>query len=169
MKKLLLFGLLLLFFTGCNQERINVTKQPLPNLGDSVYSTKIVVFALNNYTDIPSAGRRAANLVAGILKTKGYIVYPYYDLYKKLTIKDMQNIAYRKGAPYFIYGGVSEWRYKVGIDGDPAVSLQVTLYATKSLKAVWSATGSISNWGNDSIGTSAQQLINDMFEARSTF
>jgi hypothetical protein len=164
MKKFFFLGFLILFLTGCNQERINVTNKALPSSG-----TRVMVFALNNYTDIPSAGRRASNIIAGVLKAKGYDVYSYYDTYKKLTIKDMQNIAYKHGFSYFIYGGVSEWRYKVGIDGDPAVSLQFTLYATKSLVSMWSATGSISNWGNDSLGTSAQQLINDMIESRPIF
>jgi hypothetical protein len=39
----------------------------------------------------------------------------------------------------------------------------MSLYKTKNAKLVWSATGSDSDWGNASIGTTAQDLIDEMF------
>jgi len=165
-KKLFFIGFVILLFTGCTQQTINVTHQQLPEAVEGSYKTQISVFPLNNYTDIPGAGMRASNIVGGILKANGYYVISHPN---KLTFKQMQNIASKYHSQYFLYGGVSEWRYKTGIDGDPAVSLQLTLYATKTLKIMWSSTGSISNWGNDSLGTSAQELINNMIDAHGIF
>lgn len=61
-----------------------------------------------------------------------------------------------------MYGGVSEWRYKTGIDGEPAVSIQLGFYKTKNAKLKWNAAGSDSDWGNASIGTTAQDLLEEM-------
>ncbi len=66
------------------------------------------------------------------------------------------------GCGYFMTGGVSEWRYKNGIDGEPVVSLRLTLYNASTGRAVWSATGSAGNWGNDTLGRTAQALIEEM-------
>ncbi len=124
---------------------------------------KVSVFRLNNYTDTPRAGMRASNIIEGILRSKGYIVISHVKD-KALSFKKAKKIAKKDGSKYFVYGGVSEWRYKTGIDGEPSVSLQIGLYKTKKGKLVWSGVGSDSDWGNGSIGTLAQDLILEMFE-----
>ena len=164
MKKLIFIGFIILLFTGCTEETINVTDKSLPEPSQNT----ICVFPLSNYTDIPGAGLRASNIVSGVLQAKGYNII-HFNFHNKLSFKEMQNIASKYHSSYFLYGGVSEWRYKTGIDGDPAVSLQLTLYSTRTLNSVWSATGSISNWGNDSLGTSAQELVNNMLTAHNVF
>jgi len=155
-------------FAGCSTSSLVTTQKSLPNVYEDVNSTtqekkdvKITIFRLNNYTDTPRAGMRAANILEGILLTKGYDVKS--RLKDKIpSIKKARKIAKDDGSKYFMYGGVSEWRYKTGIDGEPAVSLQVSLYKTKNAKLVWSATGSDSDWGNASIGTTAQDLLDEM-------
>jgi hypothetical protein len=122
---------------------------------------RITLFRLNNYTDTPRAGLRAANIVEGILRSRGYIVKTH-NKEKVNSVKKARKIAKNDGSDYFMYGGVSEWRYKTGIDGEPAVSLQLSLYKTKNGKLVWSGTGSDSDWGNASIGTTAQELLEEM-------
>ena len=104
---------------------------------------------------------RASNILEGILLSKGYNVASHIT--EKLpSMKKAKKIAKEDGSKYFMYGGVSEWRYKTGIDGEPAVSMQISLYKTKNSKLVWTATGSDSDWGNASVGTTAQDLILDM-------
>lgn len=61
-----------------------------------------------------------------------------------------------------MYGGVSEWRYKTGIDGEAAVSLMLSLVDLKTSQVVWSATASDTSWSNSSLGTLAQNLIQKM-------
>ncbi|SFV58406.1 Extracellular Matrix protein PelC [hydrothermal vent metagenome] len=146
------------------------TPKGLPKVYEDVNDTyqkkndiAVSVFRLQNFTDTPRAGMRAANIVEGILKSKGYRVISHVNE-KKYTLKKAYKKAKDDDAKYFIYGGVSEWRYKTGIDGEPAVSLQISLYKTKNKKLVWSATGSDSDWGNGSIGTTAQSLMLEMME-----
>lgn len=161
---------LTILVSACSTSSLIVTQKGLPAVYEDVNEThqkkkdvSVSLFRLNNYTDTPRAGMRAANLIEGILLTKGYKVKSH--LKEKIpSMKKAKKIAKEDGSKYFVYGGVSEWRYKTGIDGEPAVSLQVSLYKTKKSKLVWSATGSDSDWGNASIGTTAQDLLLEMME-----
>ncbi len=162
--------LLLTLFSGCSTSALIATNKVLPPVYVENNAThevkreiKISLFRLNNYTDTPRAGMRAANIIEGILLAKEYKLSNHF--FKKTpSLKKARKISKKDGSKYFMYGGVSEWRYKTGIDGEPAVSLQLSLYKTKNGKLVWSATGADSNWGNSSIGTTAQKLIIDMME-----
>jgi len=153
---------------GCSTASIVVTDKPLPALykkgNDGTVkksNVKVSLFRLNNYTDTPRAGMRAASILEGVLLTKGYKVKSHITS-KTVSLKKAKKIAKEDGSEYFMYGGVSEWRYKTGIDGEPAVSLQCSLYKTEGAKLVWSGTGSDSDWGNASIGTTAQDLLTEM-------
>ena len=165
-----IFTILVILISGCSTATIVATEKPLPKVYRDHNAThkkkstiKITIFRLNNYTDTPRAGLRASNIMEGILITKGYKIKSHiYD--KTPNLKKARKIAKADKSKYFMYGGVSEWRYKTGIDGEPAVSLQATLYKTKNGKKEWSATGSDSDWGNASIGTTAQDLLLEMME-----
>ena len=157
--KTLLIFVISLFFVGCSanvQTNMQLSK---------VYSSKesISLFALKNYTDTPQAGLRASNLLEGILLAHGYAVTNHIQEDEK-SLDEMRSIAMKENAKYLLYGGVSEWRYKTGIDGEPAVSLKCVLIEAQTGKVVWSATASDNAWGNGSIGTTAQSLIETMLK-----
>ena len=145
----------ILFLAGCSTSSLVKTEQRLENRGT------VSLFSLHNYTDTPRAGMRSANIVEGILLSKGFTLKSHIvegpDSFAKA-----QQVAIKDNSVSFIIGGVSEWRYKTGIDGEPAVSLQLSMYNTNSGRLEWSATGADSDWGTDSIGTTAQQLIQNM-------
>lgn len=145
----------LLVISGCSYTV--QSRGEIPN--DKVIS----IFAMKNYTDTPRAGERASNILEGILLTKGYTVISHVSQ-SNLSFEEMQKIAKQDDAKYFFHGGVSEWRYKTGIDGEPAVSLTCVLYKTKDAQVVWSATASDSDWGTSSIGTTAQNLLESMIK-----
>ncbi len=161
-------GVSVVFFAGCSSTALITTKKSLPVVYKDINAThemkcdvSISLFRLHNYTDTPRAGMRASNIIEGLLLAKGYNVKSHIT--EKLpSMKKARKIAKEDGSKYFMYGGVSEWRYKTGIDGEPAVSFQATLYKTKNAKLVWSATGSDSDWGNASIGSTAQDLLTEM-------
>ncbi len=170
MLKLFLLALTGFVFFGCTSNLIVSTRKSLPPVYEDINDTyqkkhdiPVSVFRLQNYTDTPRAGMRAANIIEGILKSKGYRVISHVNE-KKYSLKKAHKRAKEDDSKYFIYGGVSEWRYKTGIDGEPAVSLQISLYKTKNKKLVWSATGSDSDWGNGSIGTTAESLMLEMMQ-----
>ncbi|MEO1938403.1 MAG: DUF4136 domain-containing protein [Sulfurimonas sp.] len=138
---------------------MQVTNQQLPQIQQK-NKPVILLFSLQNYTDTPRAGKRAANIVEGVLSAKGYSVF-YHS--QALSLEKERMIAKNKNADYFMSGAVSEWRYKTGIDGEPAVSLRIALYDVKNGKLVWSGVGANNDWGKGSIGTTAQSLIEEMF------
>jgi len=172
MKKLhtIILATFIAITAGCSAPSLITTQKSLPKIYKDVNATHeekqdvtITLFRLNNYTDTPRAGLRASNILEGIFLAKGYIVKSHFTK-KTPSIKKARKIAKEDGSKYFMYGGVSEWRYKTGIDGEPAVSLQTSLYKTKNAKLVWSATGADSDWGNASIGTTAQDLLLEMMK-----
>ncbi|MEN3029187.1 MAG: hypothetical protein ABDH29_08300 [Aquificaceae bacterium] len=56
--------------------------------------------------------------------------------------------------------GCNEFRYKAGIDGEPAVSVTLKIYSVKNQKLLYVATASKSGWYFQSVSTLTQQIIN---------
>ncbi|EQD28248.1 lipoprotein, partial [mine drainage metagenome] len=63
---------------------------------------------------------------------------------------------------YALTGSVQEWRYKTGVDGEPAVSVTFNLVDMTTGKTVWSATGSRTGWSRSSVGSVGQTLIDQL-------
>lgn len=119
-------------------------------------SSKITVLTFINNSETPSSGLKVKNIVENELFSKGYNVVflnsdsdtdtiSEKDIYKK--IDEM-----RKDVRYFVFGYVNEWRYKSGIDFEPAVSLTINIYDTKNDSIIWS--GRISKNGSSYSSTS---------------
>lgn len=168
MKNLLTLATATLLLAGCSTTAMIATNKELPQVYVDVNKThqikndiKITLLRFGNYTDTPKAGQRATNIVEGVLLAKGYDVTTHM-MQTQESLSAAQAQARKDNAKYFLTGGVSEWRYKTGIDGEPAVSLKLSLYKTQNAALVWSATGSDSDWGTGSIGTTAQKLIEKM-------
>ena len=158
--RLIGLAIVLVLFVGCSSRTLVYTNNNLPQVEESK-DISVSLFMLNNYTDTPRAGMRSSNIIEGILLSKGYIV-DNHIMSETVELKAAQIIAEKENTNYFFIGGVSEWRYKTGIDGEPAVSLQCSMYETNTSKLVWSATGADSDWGVGSIGTTAQDLLETM-------
>jgi len=159
MKKFWCIGIVAVgLLSGCTQSELS-RSAPFPTLPHST----IAVFPFANYTDTPQAGERAANLFQGILAARGYGVNAFANTHGG-NPGEKCRLARSRGAQYLIDGALSEWRYKTGIDGEPAVSLSIRLLDARNCRTLWSATGSDSDWGNASIGTTAQKLMTDLIE-----
>lgn len=151
-----------ILFSGCSTTALVSTQNSLPPVNKTA---QISMFELANYTDTPRAGMRATNIVEGVLLARGYTLKTHISQ-KIDSLEDAKDSAKEDKSQYFLIGGISEWRYKTGIDGEPAVSLKLSLYNTEDAKLIWSATGSDSDWGNGSIGSTAQNLIEQMTLAK---
>ncbi len=163
--KIFLSTIILLTVTGCS--RLEKISSPLPSKQIYINHVKkvatISLFALNNYTDTPDAGLRASNIIYGVLEANGYNVIQH-TFATSFKLSNAIKIAKKDKANYLMYGGVSEWRYKTGIDAQPAISIQCSLIDIKTSKVIWSATASDNSWGNSSIGTTAQKLIESILK-----
>lgn len=160
--KLFFIFLIILFFSACSKSVIVQKNSAMPDLKNN---PKITIFALSNYTDTPQAGLRASNIIEGVLLSKNYKVFNAIGL-GNISLKQQLKIAKENNSDYILNGGVSEWRYKTGIDGEPAISLNCKFIDTNSTEIIWSVTASSNDWGNASIGTTAQSMIILMFETK---
>ena len=60
---------------------------------------------------------------------------------------------------YALTGTVSEWRYKVGVDGEPVVGVALQLIDVNTGQVVWSAAGSRTGWSRSAVSGVAQKLL----------
>jgi hypothetical protein len=131
-----------------------------------------VLLPIANNTETPQAGQRAASIAQGLMASYGYANlarYPasgddetLFDPAKPDQQQAALAWARQQNARYALTGAVNEWRYKVGVDGEPAVGLSFAVLDVQSGKAVWSATGSRTGWSRDAVSGVAQKLERDL-------
>jgi len=126
----------------------------------------IVILPFENFTEVPLAGQKASGIAEGVFVSKGFNISERfynnkYEDYSDQEIKDLLKKASSKNIKYAVTGYVNEWRYKTG---EPAVSITLKIIETETGKTVWTAVGSKTGWGYESVGTVAQKLINEMID-----
>lgn len=125
-----------------------------------------------NHTETPQAGLRAEAIAANLLRGQGLVRLQTYPAGlvaetllepadRKLADKAM-NWAREQGVRYAVSGEVNEWRYKVGIDGEPAVGLTLQVLDLNDGRVVYSAAGGKSGWSREALSAVAQKLMKDM-------
>jgi hypothetical protein len=132
-------------------------------------SAKWVMLPILNHTDVPQAGLRAEAITEGLLRAGGInnlTRYPatltqdtLFEPAERKVMDEANKWARSQGARYAIYGAVDEWRYKVGIDGEPAVGVALHIIDLQSGGVVWSGVGGKSGWSRESLSGVAQKLI----------
>ena len=126
-----------------------------------------IVLPFENNTETPLAGLRASKIAEGVLISHGFNIKGKIYKQKEYKAEEIQKLiedAKREGYRYAVIGTVNEWRYKTGIDGEPAVNFTMKIVDLNTDKAVWSGVASKSGMGYSSIGTLAQDLFNELIE-----
>ncbi len=161
MKKLFIFlemSSLILFLSACATMAVNSDNSKLGK------NDSYLVTVFKNYTQTPYAGARISSMLDGIMLSRGYKTYNASTILRNYS-SEKENIdktirhAKKKGIRYVIAGSVNEFRYKTGIEGEPAVSITIFVYNTDTGKIIWSSTGSATGWSNQSRTTVMQNLI----------
>jgi len=138
--------------------------------GDLDPKARWAVLPFANYTETPQAGSRAAAIVEALLRTRGFAsldrapqpdVETLFDAAPQPLEKSLA-WAHTAGVRYAMTGTVSEWRYKVGVDGEPAVGLTLQAIDVASGKVVWSASGARSGYSREALSAVAQKLARDL-------
>ncbi len=132
----------------------------------------IAVASFANYTTTPGAGSRAASMTASLLLVHGLkgVTILTVDHHNRLPLGLQPNPAtlLRKaramGARYVVEGAVQEWRYTIGLDGQPAVAITMDLVGVRSGRVIWTATASRSGVPRQSVGVLAENTLNAMIE-----
>ncbi len=163
----LLAGGLLLLLTACS----TLDRGQSPEL-DRQGSWVVLPFA--NHTETPLAGNRAESIAEALLRTNGMARvkrYPgaaqqeaLFDASERKQQDEALAWAKQQGARYALGGAVDEWRYKVGVDGEPAAGVTLQIIDVASGDTLWSGTGGKSGWSREALSAVAQQLIRDLLK-----
>ena len=131
-----------------------------------------VLLPIANHTETPQAGLRAEAIAETVLRSLGVKELERYPAALNAeTLLDPaerkvteQAMAWAKGkdARYALTGAVEEWRYKVGVDGEPAVGISLQVIDLKSGAVIYSASGGKSGWSRESLAAVAQKLLRDL-------
>jgi hypothetical protein len=135
-------------------------------------NAKWVMMPVMNHTEVPQAGLRAEAITEALLRAHGVsdlTRYPpalnpdtLFQPTERKVLDEADKWARSQGARYAVYGAVDEWRYKVGIDGEPAVGVALHIMDLQSNQVVWSGVGGKSGWSRESLSGVAQKLIRDL-------
>ena len=135
-------------------------------------NAKWVMLPILNHTDVPQAGLRAEAITEGLLRSGGVnnmVRYPavlsqdtLFEPSERKVYVEAEKWAKTQGARYAVYGAVDEWRYKVGIDGEPAVGVALHIIDLSNDQVVWSGVGGKSGWSRESLSGVAQKLIRQL-------
>jgi hypothetical protein len=168
MKKALLFALALCALAGCTTVD-RVRSAAPPDLG-----ARWVLLPIANHTETPQAGLRAEAIAETVLRSIGIKDLERYpaslnpesllDPAERKLAEQAMGWAKGKDASYALTGAVEEWRYKVGVDGEPAVGLSLQVIDVKSGAVVYSASGGKSGWSREALSAVAQKLLRDLLQ-----
>lgn len=168
MPALLVSALLLLGTTlgGCQVSRVqHGGPEMLP-------AEAIIILPFLNRSETPLAGERAEAIALSVLRERGMVnlrIYqaqpepnglPILDEVRRLNQATEQAI--EKGMRYAISGSVEEWRYKSGLDGEPAVGLSLRLLDLSSGEVLWSGSAARSGWSRESLSGTAHKVLEEL-------
>lgn len=169
-----LFLVTLLFMTtACSYEQQFVRKMDIQSRAR--YAAVLPMVNLSTY---PHAGR----IVGDIFTTELYALSDFQlmestavldsllgdavDLDEVLEKMVVLDVGKQLGVDTVIYGSVSEYRYKRGLNEDPVVGINIRLLDVKSGKILWagskSKTGGCFWFCEDSLNRLAQQACNEL-------
>lgn len=132
-----------------------------------------VILPFHNYSQMPRAGENTERILKALIRNKGIEpdLYPYEMVASPLLLVDdtrryekALRWARNKGYRYGLSGSVNEWRYKAGLDGEPAVGLTVNVIDIETGQVLWSGTGAHSGWGRESVSMIAHKLLRKMLK-----
>ena len=136
-------------------------------------STNWALMPVSNYSQSPLAGQQLEDLLASLLFQRGVSLaqYPRQEnstgmptLAANTTTSVQVKWLATQNVDYLLSGSVQEWHYKTGLDGEPAVTVTLTLHNKTTNELIWSASGARSGWGRESIGYAAHQVLSTLLD-----
>jgi hypothetical protein len=136
-------------------------------------TTKWVLLPVQNHSETPQAGERVEAMLETLLRKGGVTDLDMYPAAKeddaRLLTGDRQRfeaaLEWARGKyEYGVTGSVEEWRYKSGLDAEPAIGVSMRVVDLSSGKVVWAATGTQSGSGAENASGTAMKLLDTMVE-----
>ncbi len=178
MKKIFITISLIFFFAGCSGTYMKEYVQPNGVAGEARH---VAVLPLVNLTNTPNAGR----MVGDLLTTELYASTPFdlmesTEMLKRIKGNEddldfvMEDAVARKmgsklGVDTVIYGSVTEYQYKRGVNQSPAVGINLRMIDVASGNVLWASSSSKSGgcfFGcTESLNSVAQKTLAEMVAA----
>lgn len=161
---------LTLLLAGCSVTSMTVPPRGAVSLANDG-NTRWTMLPVLNYSETPNAGEKAESIVGALLQVHGLHSLGHYasaegegapELNEQQRYEQALIWAKKEGFAYGVTGTVDEWRYKSGVEGEPAVGLSLRVVEISSGNVLWSVVGARSGWGRDSVSGTAQRLIADL-------
>ena len=163
MKRILVVWAALLMLTGCSTLHQG-GREAVPQA-----ETWVVIPFVNN-TETPFAAERAEAIATALLYAKGVqrVVAVPPDVAADAEAmserglkrqKDGLEWAKKQNIRYALQGTVTEWRYKVGLDGEPVAGMTLQLVDLHDGKVLWSGSAGKSGWSREAVSAVAQQVL----------
>lgn len=134
-----------------------------------------VVLPFANHTETPLAGQRAEAIAQALLQAQG--VGPVrrapsstqqealFSAADTTRMDETLAWAREQKVRYALAGAVEEWRYKVGVDGEPAAGVTLHIIDVASGQTLWSGTGGQSGWSREALSAVAQKLLRKLLQS----
>lgn len=158
-------ALLAVLLSGCSSQQV---KGQTPLDPQAVW----VLMPLVNQSQTPFAGERVEAMLESMLRGRGVDRlrrYPATAGDELPAVNDLQR--YQAALPwlqtqeaaYVVTGSVQEWRYKSGLDGEPAVGLTLAV-RDRPGQVLWTGTGARAGWGRESLGRATLVVLEDLLK-----
>jgi len=132
------------------------------------------VLPFANHTETPMAGSRAQAIAQSLLAARAGKVLPAPTNAQQEALFDAADATRRKQAldwareqkvRYALTGTVEEWRYKVGVDGEPAAGITLQIVDVATGEMLWSGSGGKSGWSREALSAVAHKLLRELLES----
>lgn len=159
--------LAVVLFSGCSVIQHQQGSQPI------ALNSQFAVIPLSNLSQTPQAGDQAASILSAILRAEGanrvQLLLPAddnplaYD--NRVRQQQAENQARANRADYIVSGTVDEWRYKSGLDGEPAVGITLVVRSVADDTVIWSGTAARTGWGREGLTVAGHKVLRSLVEA----
>lgn len=159
-------GLTMAFIAGCSVMQSQQQAQPVD------LNSRFAVIPLGNLSQTPQAGDQAASILSALLRARGATEVELYlpaddnPLIYDNRARQQEAISAAKedGADIIVSGTVDEWRYKSGLDGEPAVGLTLNFRNADDNSVLWSATGARTGWGREGVTVAGHKVLDELLD-----
>jgi polysaccharide biosynthesis protein PelC len=150
---------------ACSSMQVNVSGRMLLPC-----NAPIGVAAFANHSDTPLANRQVESMVVGLLRARGFVNVKHYERAKSCakllycpdeTLSRKKILAWARAnhLAYVVTGAANEWRYKVGLDGEPVAGAAITLIQVRCNRIVWTGVGSMIGGSRAGLDVIGQKLL----------
>ncbi|MSN24818.1 MAG: penicillin-binding protein activator LpoB [Geobacter sp.] len=169
MKRMILLMLLaVMILPGCTTLKQTEHGKAIP--GDREWA----LLPFINNTETPYAAERAEAITQALLFAGGVqkVTAAPVEMKEDELLPDRGTKRYQKGLEwarkqginYAVTGTVTEWRYKVGLDGEPVAGMTLQVMELPEGRVLWSGSAGRSGWSRDAVSSVAQQLLQSLVD-----